>query len=70
MLLAQLKLVAGVSSVSPQGDGSIRIEVHEDGATALVLRHLVDAGVTSVKTSLPSLEEVYVQMIGERGLVV
>ncbi len=69
-LLAQLKLVAGVSSVSPQADGSIRIEVNEDGATALVLRHLVDAGITSVKTSLPSLEEVYVQMIGERGLVV
>jgi ABC-2 type transport system ATP-binding protein len=35
-----------------------------------VLKHLVDAGVTSVKTSLPSLEEVYVQMIGERGLTV
>jgi ABC-2 type transport system ATP-binding protein len=69
-LLAQLKLVAGVSSVSPHPDGGIRIEVNEEGATGLVLRHLVDAGVTSVKTSLPGLEEVYVQMIGERGLVV
>ena len=35
-----------------------------------MLKQLVDAGVTSVKTSLPSLEEVYVQMIGERGLTV
>jgi len=56
--------------VSMQADGSARIEVTEEGATSIVLRRLVDSGVTSVKTSLPSLEEVYVQMIGERGLVV
>ncbi len=69
-LIAQLELVAGVSSVAKQPDGSIRIEVTEEGATSLVLRLLVDAGVTSVRTSLPGLEEVYVQMIGERGLAV
>ena len=69
-LLAQLELIAGVSSVSLQPDGSVRIEVTEEGATSLVLRQLIEAGVTSVKTSLPSLEEVYVQMIGERGLAV
>jgi ABC-2 type transport system ATP-binding protein len=69
-VVVQLELVPGVSSVSKQPDGSFRIEVTEEGATSLVLRHLVDAGVTSVKTSLPSLEEVYVQMIGERGLTV
>jgi ABC-2 type transport system ATP-binding protein len=33
-----------------------------------VLRRLVDGGVTDLRTSLPSLEEVYVQTIGERGL--
>ena len=27
-----------------------------------------ESGLTSVKTSLPSLEEVYVNLIGERGL--
>jgi len=69
-LLAELEHIAGVSSVSMQADGSARIEVTEEGATSIVLRRLVDSGVTSVKTSLPSLEEVYVQMIGERGLVV
>jgi ABC-2 type transport system ATP-binding protein len=69
-LLAELELIAGVSSVSRQPDGSVRIEVTEEGATSLVLRQLIEAGVTSVKTSLPSLEEVYVQMIGERGLAV
>jgi ABC-2 type transport system ATP-binding protein len=56
-----------VTAVSPQ-DGGARIEVGEEGATREVLRHLVEAGVVSVKTSLPSLEEVYVQLVGERGL--
>jgi ABC-2 type transport system ATP-binding protein len=69
-LIAEIGLVAGVSAVAVQPDGSVRIEVNEDGATTVVLKQLVDAGVTSVKTSLPSLEEVYVQMIGERGLTV
>jgi ABC-2 type transport system ATP-binding protein len=67
-LLADIELVAGVSAVAVQPDGSARIEVNEDGATTVVLKQLVGAGVTSVRTSLPSLEEVYVQMIGERGL--
>jgi ABC-2 type transport system ATP-binding protein len=69
-LIAEIGLAAGVSAVAVQPDGSVRIEVSEDGTTTVVLKQLVDAGVTSVKTSLPSLEEVYVQMIGERGLTV
>ena len=69
-VVAEVELLDGVSSVSTQPDGGVRIEVNEEGATAVVLRTLIDAGVTSVKTSLPGLEEVYVQMIGERGLVV
>ncbi|HEX6787954.1 MAG TPA: ABC transporter ATP-binding protein [Gaiellaceae bacterium] len=69
-VLAAVGVTAGVSSVTTLDDGTTRIEVTEEGATQAVLKLLVDAGVTSVKTSLPSLEEVYVQMIGERGLVV
>jgi ABC-2 type transport system ATP-binding protein len=60
----------GVSDVDRRQDGAARVEVNEEGATAEVLRILVGAGVTSVKTSLPSLEEVYVHLIGERGLEV
>jgi len=67
-LLAEVAAVPGVSSATPQDDGSIRIEVSEEGATAIVLRRLVDGGITDLRTSLPSLEEVYVQAIGERGL--
>jgi ABC-2 type transport system ATP-binding protein len=67
-LLAEVAALPGVSSATPQADGSTRIEVSEEGATAVVLRRLVDGGVTDLQTSLPSLEEVYVQTIGERGL--
>jgi ABC-2 type transport system ATP-binding protein len=69
-LLDGVRALAGVASVTSQLDGAARIEVNEEGATADVLRLLVDGGVTSVKTSLPSLEEVYVHLIGERGLAV
>ena len=68
-LVAQVAALAGVASVVP-GDGGVRIEVAEEGVTADVLKLLVDGGVTSVRTSMPSLEEVYVHLIGDRGLQV
>jgi ABC-2 type transport system ATP-binding protein len=66
-VLGEIRALAGVSSVT-EADGGARIEVDEEGATRVVLGRLVDAGATSVRTSLPSLEEVYVQLIGDRGL--
>jgi ABC-2 type transport system ATP-binding protein len=66
-LLTRVRTLPGVHAIS-ETDGSARIEVAEEGATGAVLKLLVDAGVTSVKTSLPSLEEVYVHLIGDRGL--
>jgi ABC-2 type transport system ATP-binding protein len=66
-LLARVSALTGVASVS-EADGGARIEVAEEGTTGTVLKLLVEEGVTSVRTSLPSLEEVYVHLIGERGL--
>jgi ABC-2 type transport system ATP-binding protein len=37
-------------------------------ATAAVLQRLVTAGVQTIRTSVPSLEEVYVHVFGDRGL--
>jgi ABC-2 type transport system ATP-binding protein len=68
-VLAAIGSLRGVARVY-EADGSARIEVAEEGATAEVLKLLVAAGVTSVKTSLPGLEEVYVHLIGDRGLEV
>jgi len=66
-LLQHVRGIDGVANVS-EADGRARIEVSEEGATGTVLKLLVEEGVTSVRTSLPSLEEVYVHLIGERGL--
>ena len=67
-LLGELEALPGVRAVEHRHDGAARIEVNEEGATSEVLTRLVGAGVTSVQTTLPSLEEVYVHVIGERGL--
>ena len=66
-VLDEIRALAGVSSVTEE-NGAVRIEVDEEGATQIVLERLVAARATSVKTSLPTLEEVYVRLIGERGL--
>jgi ABC-2 type transport system ATP-binding protein len=68
-LLARVAGLAGVASVQPAEVG-VRIEVAEEGVTAQVLKLLVDSGVTSVRTSMPGLEEVDVHLIGDRGLQV
>ena len=68
-LVRHIASIPGVSSVTTAAVG-VRIEVAEEGVGADVLRILVDKGVTSVRTSLPSLEEVYVHLIGDRGLEV
>jgi ABC-2 type transport system ATP-binding protein len=68
-LLARVAGLNGVARVMP-ADVGVRIEVAEEGVTAQVLKLLVDSGVTAVRTSVPSLEEVYVHLIGDRGLEV
>ena len=68
-VLARIAALPGVESVTPN-EGGTRIEVAEAGVTADVLKLLVDAGITSVRTGAPSLEEVYVHLIGDRGLQV
>jgi len=67
-VLEEIRAMGGVASVTAVDGAGTRIEVDEEGVTQLVLERLVGAGVSSVRTSLPSLEEVYVQLIGERGM--
>ena len=69
-LLDAIELLEGVSAVTRGLDGAARIEISADGVTSDVLTRLVASGVTSMCTSLPSLEEVYVQLIGDRGMQV
>jgi ABC-2 type transport system ATP-binding protein len=57
--------VAGVRAILPSG---IRVETDAADAAPQVIRHLLDSGINSVATSIPDLEEVYLHIIGERGL--
>jgi ABC-2 type transport system ATP-binding protein len=68
-LLSEITAMAGVAGVSTE-DESARVTVGSEDAIRAVLKLLVDRGITSVRTSLPSLEEVYLGLIGERGLEV
>ena len=66
-LLDTLRVIPGVASVSPVAEGGHRVELNNDSATRHVLQTLVDAGVTSISTSRPSLEEFYIRVMGDRN---
>ncbi|NOY55758.1 MAG: ABC transporter ATP-binding protein [Actinobacteria bacterium] len=57
-----------VADVERRPDGWVRFQPDADGVGRRVLRRLVDAGVSSVRTGSPSLEDVYMKLIGDRGM--
>ncbi|MEU1946559.1 ABC transporter ATP-binding protein [Streptomyces sp. NPDC059474] len=65
--LLDLPGVVGCTSVSP---GRHRVETADDDATKAALSLLVDRGATALATSRPRLEEVYLKLIGDRGMAV
>jgi ABC-2 type transport system ATP-binding protein len=66
----RLAATTGVVAVTETGPAAIRIETEDRDATRAALQILVAAGVTEVATSRPSLEEVYLHLVGERGMTV
>jgi len=71
-LFDALRRHRGVAALreSSSDNASHRVELSDGDAHRSVLSLLVEAGVTSLRTSRPSLEEVYVHLIGDRGLKV
>jgi ABC-2 type transport system ATP-binding protein len=67
--IRQLAGITGVTSVSGAGASAV-IEVGEPAAMSRVLAMLVEAGVTDLRTQRPSLEDVYLKLIGDRGLAI
>jgi ABC-2 type transport system ATP-binding protein len=64
-----LRMIDGVASVDYQSDaGTVTVETTAAGAANEVLRTLAAAGVGVVSTSAPSLADVYLHLIGDRGL--
>ena len=64
-LLQNLVAVPGVASVKPMPDGRHRVELESESASREVLEVLVKAGISTINTSRPSLEEVYLHVIGD-----
>ncbi|MET7370757.1 ABC transporter ATP-binding protein [Streptomyces sp. NPDC005566] len=62
--------LAGVAVVSRTEAGVVRIETEHPEAMREVLMTIVAAGVTDISRSRPSLEEVYLHLMGRRGMAV
>lgn len=58
----------GVAGVKPLAPAEFRVDVADPPVIRTVLAFLIEQGVTSINTSRPSLEEVYVHVVGDRGL--
>ncbi len=50
--------------------GVLRIETKADGAVPALIRDLLDRGYSGIRVGAPSLNEVYVNLIGDRGMKV
>lgn len=57
-----------VASATIQPDGQLRIETRATGSLAPLIRDLIERGHTGIRVSAPSLSEVYVHLIGDRGM--
>ena len=70
-LVESLRRMPGVESMIALAERcTFRVELSRPDAAQRLLATLVHAGVTSIRTTRPSLEEVYVHLIGNRGLKV
>ena len=63
-----IRVLPGVLRVNEQEGRWLRVHTGEGDAPARVLEYLVAAGVTEIRTSKPSLEEVYLHFLDDRGL--
>lgn len=62
--------VTGVATVRETEPGLTRVEVEHSEAVRVVLMTVIETGVTDITRSRPTLEEVYLHLIGRRGMVV
>jgi ABC-2 type transport system ATP-binding protein len=66
-VLARIKELPGVGEITSDGNGSVSIAVDGRETAGFVLQRLLDSGVTSVRTAMPSLEEVYLHLLREEA---
>jgi ABC-2 type transport system ATP-binding protein len=69
-LIAAVRDAPSVTSVEAMQDGWVRISTECQEAVSAVLRLIVHEGITELRVSKPSLQEVYLELIGKRGMKV
>jgi ABC-2 type transport system ATP-binding protein len=69
-LLAAVEELPGVVGIHPLDEDWVRIDTEGSAAVSAVLRLVVEQGVTGLRVAKPSLQEVYLELIGERGMTV
>lgn len=66
-IVEQIRETVGVASVALDGV-KLRVTTDLDGAAGAVFKILAAAGVTTARVTRPSLEDVYLHVIGGRGM--
>jgi ABC-2 type transport system ATP-binding protein len=69
-VLAAIRVLPGVAGVESLPDDWVRINSNRPGAVSEVLQLIVGAGITELRVDKPSLQEVYLELIGDRGMKV
>ena len=67
-LLEHVRDLAGVREVVSGPDGTARVEIVDAASGGAVLERLAAGGATQIRMGPPSLEDVYVEIVGDRGL--
>lgn len=65
---AALEALSGVAAVRESAPGTLVVDTAADGTAPEVLRLLLELGISDVATTRPDLAEVYLQVIGSRGM--
>jgi ABC-2 type transport system ATP-binding protein len=69
-ILAAIRMLPGVAGLKVLTDDWVRINTNGPGSVSAVLQLIVGEGITALRVDKPSLREVYLELIGDRGMKV
>lgn len=69
-ILAAIRALPGVAGLESLPDDWVRINTNGPGAVTSALKLIVGEGITALRVDKPSLQEVYLELIGDRGMKV
>jgi ABC-2 type transport system ATP-binding protein len=69
-VMTMIRGLPGVAGTEPLEDNWIRINTDSLATVSAVLQLIAGEGITALRVTKPSLQEVYLELIGERGMKV